>query len=529
MKKDFSFRMLVIFRRLVMSVKQSRNTKNQNERAVPIAHLKDFYAVNPPFCHIAIVIDPATGKLRYEVVEPTLSEKEKEIVEKIKAFIRESMDVDVRDVEDPSKAKEFVVQAAKKAIKKYGFKIVPEALDKILYYIVRDLLGYGKVDGIIRDPNIEDISCVGVGTPIYVWHVKYESLPTNVQFDSEDELNSFVMTLAFKAKQQISLARPIIDGTLPEGHRVHLTFSEVSKRGATFTIRKYRPERYTIIDLIKLGTISTDIAAYLWVMVENLRSILICGATASGKTTLLNAIAAFIRPEAKIITIEETRELVLPHENWVPLVTRSATSEGVEEISAFELLKSALRQRPDYIIVGEVRGEEAYALFQAIATGHGGLCTIHAETVEAAIRRLQSKPMNVPKELIPMVGAFILIARKKVRETVVRRVIEIDEVTGLDPRSGEIMVNPVYRWDAATDSFIRLMADGSVLLAKKLGADGVASEIERRKVVLEWMAKKDLSKHEDVARVVRNYYLKPRETYERARSELIRLVSASSG
>ena len=354
-------------------------------------------------------------------------------------------------------------------------------------------------------------------------------MPTNVQFDSEDELNSFVMTLAFKAKQQISLARPIIDGTLPEGHRVHLTFSEVSKRGATFTIRKYRPERYTIIDLIKLGTISTDIAAYLWVMVENLRSILICGATASGKTTLLNAIAALIRPEAKIITIEETRELVLPHENWVPLVTRSATTEGVEEISAFELLKSALRQRPDYIIVGEVRGEEAYALFQAIATGHGGLCTIHAETVEAAIRRLQSKPMNVPKELIPMVGAFILIARKKVRETVVRRVIEIDEVTGLDPRSGEIMVNPVYRWDAATDSFVRLMADGSVLLAKKLGADGVASEIERRKVVLEWMAKKDLSKHEDVARVVRNYYLKPRETYERARSELIRLVSASSG
>ena len=509
-----------------MSNKQAKNAKS-NEQAVKIAHLKDFYAVNPPFCHIAIVIDPATGKLRYEVVEPTISPQEKEVIEKIKSFIRESIDVDIRDVEDPDKARDFIIQASKKAIKKYGFKIIPEALDKILYYIVRDLLGYGKIDGIVRDPNIEDISCVGVGVPVYVWHVKYESLPTNVQFKSEEELDSFVMTLAFKAKQQISLAKPIIDGTLPEGHRVHLTFSEVSKRGATFTIRKYRPERYTIIDLIKLGTISTDIAAYLWVMVENLRSILICGATASGKTTLLNAIAAFIRPEAKVITIEETRELVLPHENWVPLVTRSSTTEGVQEISAFELLKSALRQRPDYIIVGEVRGEEAYALFQAIATGHGGLCTIHAETIESAIRRLQSKPMNVPKELIPMVGAFILIARRKVREATVRRVIEIDEITGLDPRSGEIMVNPVYRWDPATDSFMRLMSDGSVILAKRLGTDGVASEIERRKLVLEWMAKKDLSKHEDVATIVRNYYLKPRETYERARSELIRLTSSS--
>ncbi|RLF18342.1 MAG: hypothetical protein DRJ68_06900, partial [Thermoprotei archaeon] len=316
---------------------------------------------------------------------------------------------------------------------------------------------------------------------------------------------------------------------LPEGHRVHLTFSEVSKRGATFTIRKYRPERFTIIDLIKLGTLSTDIAAYLWIMVENLRSILICGATASGKTTLLNAIAALIRPEAKIITIEETRELVLPHENWVPLVTRIGTAEGIQEISAFDLLKSALRQRPDYIIVGEVRGEEAYALFQAIATGHGGLCTIHAETIESAIRRLQTKPMNVPRELIPMVGAFILVARRKVRELVVRRIIEIDEVTGLDPRSGEIMINPVYRWDPATDSFVKLMADGSIILARKIGADGISSEVERRKLILEWMARKDLSRHQDVANVIRNYYLRPRETFERARSELMRLAASVTG
>ena len=508
---------------------RSRDANRSNEVKMSVAQLKDFYAVNPPFCHIAITIDPTTGKLKYEVVEPTLSPYEREIIDKIKFFIKESTDVDVKDVEEPSKAVEYITQASRKAIKKYGFKIPPEALDKILYYIIRDLLGYGKIDGIVRDPNIEDISCVGVGVPVYVWHTKYENLPTNVFFENYDELNSFVMILAFKAGQQISLAKPIIDGTLPEGHRVHLTFSEVSKRGATFTIRKYRPERFTIIDLIKLGTLSTDIAAYLWIMVENLRSILICGATASGKTTLLNAIAALIRPEAKIITIEETRELVLPQENWVPLVTRIGTAEGVQEISAFDLLKSALRQRPDYIIVGEVRGEEAYALFQAIATGHGGLCTIHAETIESAIRRLQTKPMNVPRELIPMVGAFILVARRKVRELIVRRIIEIDEVTGLDPRSGEIMINPVYRWDPATDSFVKLMADGSIILARKIGADGISSEVERRKLVLEWMARKDLSRHQDVANVIRNYYLRPRETFERARSELMRLTASVTG
>ncbi|MEM4576584.1 MAG: type II/IV secretion system ATPase subunit [Candidatus Nezhaarchaeales archaeon] len=504
-----------------MSIKRAGDSKGLEQ--VELARLRDFYAVNPPFCHIAIVMDPV-GKLRYEVVEPTLLQDEVEVVRRVKEFIKESVDVDVEDVEDPEKARSFIVQATKKVIKKYGFKVASEALDKILYYIVRDLLGYGKIDGIVRDPNIEDISCAGVGIPIYVWHVKYEELPTNVSFESEEELNSFVMTLSFKAKQQVSIARPVIDGVLPEGHRVHLTLDVVSKRGSTFTIRKYRPEKFTIIDLIKLGTLSSEVAAYLWIMVEQMRSMLICGATASGKTTLLNAIAALIRPEAKVITIEETRELMLPHENWVPLVTRPSTTDGAPEISAFDLLKSALRQRPDYIIVGEVRGEEAYALFQAVATGHGGLCTIHAENIEAAIRRLESKPMNVPRELIPMIETIILVARRKVRGVTVRRVIEVNEVTGIDPRSGEIMINPIYRWDPLTDSFTRLIADGSIIV-KRLGFDNVTSELENRKVVLEWMLKKDLSRHDDVAKVIRSYYLKPRETYERARSELLKLVA----
>ncbi len=353
---------------------------------------RDFYPVNPPFGYIGIENEEGTGKLRYRLVEPTLDGDENLILKELKDNIIERMDIPVSLLDDKDKMKEYLREESKKIFKKLKWDVPAESEEKFLSYLTRDFLGYGKIDLLMLDPNIEDISCNGVDTPIYIWHRVYESLPTNVVYASERELDRIVTRLAYKTGHQISIAQPMVEGTLPEGHRIQLTLEEVSKRGQTFTIRKFRHNPYTIIDLINFRTLSPLIASYLWVLVENLRSIMVCGATASGKTALLNSLSMFINPEMKVVTIEETRELRL-HENWVPMITRPSYQPGVKEVTLFDLLKSALRQRPDYIIVSEVRGEEAYTLFQSIAVGHGGLCTIHADSVKSLVT-LHTLPME---------------------------------------------------------------------------------------------------------------------------------------
>jgi len=264
---------------------------------------KDFYLVKAPYTYAGIAVDP-DGRLRYYVIEPELLPGEIVALNKIKEILREEAAEKFEKLEEVD-IRMWLEEKTRAIIKGYHMNhVAKESISKILYYVFRDFLEYGKLECLIRDPNIEDISCDGVNIPVYVWHRFYESLPTNVLFESIEELNSMIMRLAYKAGQQISIARPIVEGSIPEGYRIHLTLEEVSKKGSTFTIRKFREEPFTIIDLINYGTVSTDIGAYLWLLIENTRSIMICGATASGKTTLLNAMITFIRPEAKIITIE---------------------------------------------------------------------------------------------------------------------------------------------------------------------------------------------------------------------------------
>jgi flagellar protein FlaI len=339
-------------------------------------------------------------------------------------------------------------------------------------------------------------------------------------FESVEELNSMIMRLAYKAGQQISIARPIVEGSIPEGYRIHLTLEEVSRKGSTFTIRKFREEPFTIIDLINYGTVSTDIGAYLWLLIENTRSIMICGATASGKTTLLNAMITFIRPEAKIITIEETRELRLPHENWIPLVSRPSFQPSVQDITLFDLLKSALRMRPDYIVVGEIRGEEAYTFFQALSVGHGGLCTIHAEGVDVAIRRLETRPMDIPRQLIPLINVLVLTGRVKIGESIKRRVLDVMELVGVDPRSNELVMNPLFKWDASSDSFTytgKSYILDRIASIKQVNPKEIFDEYGRRREILDWMVRNNLRGFSDVSKVIRMYYYNPRDIYERTR------------
>jgi len=485
---------------------------------------QEVYALREPYVYAAIVREKETQKIRYEVIEPTLQPGEEKYLREIKNFLMEELDVSLKEIENKEKAENYLRQKIKELIKKYRIKIPAGAVDKLAYYIIRDFIGYGKIDPLMRDPLIEDISTDGVNIPIYVWHRFYESLPTNISFTDAAELNSFVVRLAYLAGKNISIAAPILDASLPEGSRIQITYGrEVTRRGSTFTIRRFKADPLTISDLIAFNTISSEMAAYLWHLIENRASVMVTGGVASGKTTLLNSLSMFIKPEMKIVSVEDTQEINLPHENWIPSVVRAGFKGDDKQsstITLFDLLKAAIRQRPDYIIVGEVRGEEAYTLFQAMATGHLGMCTIHAESAEAVINRLASEPMNIPRSLIAMINVILVMERTEVKEKPARRVSVGTEVKGFNMKTDEVLTEEVFRWNPKFDKFTS--SGNSPLLEKhmkkmSLTEEDIQRELKARKTVLEWMAKQGIRHHDDVAKVIREYYANPNRVFQKAR------------
>jgi len=494
-----------------------KETKNQLPVEINKAALtfKEFYPVHAPFGYVGIEADERTGKLQYLVIEPTMNSQEQEALEEIKKHLKTEIVVPLDVLHDEKRTDEFLSKHIQKVIRKFKLAVSSDAVNKFLYYVKRDFLGYGAIDILMRDQNIEDVSCNGTNVPVYVWHRKYESLKTNIIYPSHEELDAFITRLAYKTGHQISVARPILEGTLPEGFRAHLTLDEVSKRGDTFTIRKVKADPYTIVDLLKFGTTSPQMGAYFWVLIENLRSIMVAGATASGKTAFLNAIGMFIKPEMKVVTIEEVREIRL-HDNWIPMVARPSFQAGVQEVTLYDLLKSSLRQRPDYIVVGEVRGEEAYTLFQSIAVGHGGLCTIHSESVETVVKRLLTQPMNIPPMLIPLMNVIVHIGRTKRGNTVARRAMEVAEITDINQQTGAAVFSPVFKWNPKTDAFDFTVEDPrkdfilqKIASTRYIPIDDLVAEIERRSAILKWMVKKNIHTYDEVAKVVREYYVDP--------------------
>jgi flagellar protein FlaI len=485
---------------------------------------REAYPVQEPYVYAAIIKDPDTQKIRYEVIEPTLQKEEEQQLREVKDFLIEEVDVNFKEIETKEKAENYLKEQTKKTIKKHRIKVPPEAIDKLTYYIIRDFIGYGKIDPLMKDHLIEDISADGVNIPIYIWHRMYESLPTNIIFKDEAELDSFTIRMAYLSGKNISIASPILDASLPDGSRVQLTYgNEITRRGSTFTIRRFRVDPLTISDLIAFKTISSEMAAYLWYVVENRASVLVAGGVASGKTTMLNCLSMFIKPEMKVVSVEDTQELNLPHENWIPSVVRLGFGHEDKKggtITLFDLLKAAVRQRPDYIIVGEVRGEEAYTLFQAMATGHLGMCTMHAESVEAAINRLESEPMNIPKPLIAMTNVIMVMARTEIDGKPARRVNTTTEVVGLDPNSGKIATDEVFHWNPKFDRFSR--SNHSARLEKQMkkqeiDEEEVKRELNRRQTVLDWMTSKSIRRYTEVATVIREYYANPDRVFQKAR------------
>jgi flagellar protein FlaI len=485
---------------------------------------REVYPIQEPYVYAAIVKEPETQKTLYEVIEPTLHTEEEQKLQEIKKFLMEEVDVNLKDIETKEKAENYLKQKTKETIKRYRIKVAPEAIDKLVYYVIRDFIGYGKIDPLMKDHLIEDISADGVNIPLYVWHRLYESLPTNILFKDEAELNSFIIRMAYLAGKNISIASPMLDASLPEGSRIQLTYgNEVTRRGSTFTIRRFRVDPLTISDLIALKTLSSEMAAYLWYIIENRASVMVAGGVASGKTTMLNCLSMFIKPEMKVVSVEDTQELNLPHENWIPSVVRLGFGHEDKKsgsITLFDLLKAAVRQRPDYIIVGEVRGEEAYTLFQAMATGHLGMCTIHAESVEAVINRLESEPMNIPKPLIAMMDVILVMTRTEIEGRPARKASTAAEVVELDPQTKRILTNDIFSWDAKGSKFT--ITGKSVILEerrKKIGIseEEIKSELNARKTVLEWMVKKGTRRYMDVANVIREYYVNPKRILQKAR------------
>jgi len=485
----------------------------------------DFYPLNEPYAYVRILKDVGSLDKYYQVEEPTLKEDEYGILNFIQETLIRTLDVRLDQLE-PDVVDDFLVKSVDQIIKNYKIQIDSTLKGKILYYIARKFIGYGRLDPLMRDSNIEDISCDGSGVPIFLFHRTHSSLKSNVKFEDEDELSAFVVQLAQKCDKYISIAEPMLDATMPDGSRIQMTLStEITTKGSTFTIRKFRDDPITPTDLIDYGTMSAEIVAYMWLAVEHGASGLFAGGTASGKTSTLNALCLFIPYESKIVSIEETREVNLPHPNWIPGVSRSGFGEVVGnrivgEIDLYDLMKAALRQRPDYILVGEIRGKEAYVLFQAMATGHTTYSTFHADSARSLIHRLEGKPIDIPRVMLQSLDVVSIQISTRVGDKHVRRCKQIIEIIDIDPMTKEILTNEVFHWDPIEDKFV-YSGKSYIMerLSNQMGIDKeeMKEELSRRTELLYWMCENKIRAFEDVAGLVASYIESPGELMEKIR------------
>lgn len=402
--------------------------------------------------------------------------------------------------------------------------------ERIYYHLFRDFLGYNKIDILMRDEGIEDISCDGHLVPIFIYHKKYDAITTNIKFNDEEELNNFVIRLAQICGKQISIYSPIVDGKLPDGSRLQTTLARTVTKPSTFTIRKFKESPLTPIDLISFQSISLDMAAYFWLVIEKGASILFCGGTASGKTTTLNALSLFIPEQNKIVTIEDTREISLPHKNWIAGTTRQGFSASDEktgkDIDMFDLIRAALRQRPKVVMVGEVRGKEAYSLFQAMATGHTSYATVHASDIHTLIQRLENPPISLPRALLTSLDIIVFQNAIDIGGKTVRRTSSITEIVKLDPDTNQLIFMEPYRWISKTDDKFESSGSSKILNNIRIQNDWteeqLEKELENRKIILRWMKEKNIRDYIEVGKIVNIYTRYPNDLLKKAKEEIIK-------
>ncbi len=540
------------------------------ERAVPFEKKGHFveeqrYWVNKPYAFVIIFHSQRENEQKYFVVEPHLSPIEEELREflsgKLRTAIKYTGDELIEEHGDPSVRESVIERETNALIDRYGLArggsdgpstvarllaklpgrslptsdagplpteqvrpepaileenpstLTPFQVDKLLYYLRRDFVGYEQIDPIKHDINVEDISCDGWNSRVFVYHTDYEQIITNIE-QGKEELDNFVVKLAQRSGKGISKRRPQVDATLPDGSRAQLTLGkQVSDHGTNYTIRQFKDVPFTPVDLINWRTFSLDQMAFLWLCIENNKSLVFAGGTASGKTTSLNAISLFIPSNSKIVSIEDTREVELPQRNWIASVTRpSFTGDEVDSVDEFDLLEAALRQRPDYIVMGEVRGEEGRTLFQVMSTGHTTYTTFHADSVGEVLKRFTTDPINVSKTMFTALDLVSIQSSTRVRGKKVRRNRVLTEVNRYDAENDEINVQDIYQWDAESDEFFQF---GEPNVLEEIRFDRgwtearVEREIERRKVVLAYLIENDLNEYAEVAATLQAFINDP--------------------
>ncbi|MDD1706533.1 MAG: type II/IV secretion system ATPase subunit [Methanoregulaceae archaeon] len=484
----------------------------------------ELYPVNEPYAYIRITYDHATHENTYEILEPILTKAELDLFSEIKERIFERLDVNTQNMPD-EQARITLRNVSDEVIADFGIHLSPPQREKIMYSMYKEFLGNGMIDPIMHDRYIEDISCDGVNVYLFVYHTRYESMRTNLRYKSAEELDSFVTKLAQRSGKYISIAEPMLDSTMHDGSRIQMTLgTEVTAHGSTYTIRKFKSEPITPTDLIEWSTFSPLSIAFLWLAVESGKSCIFAGGTASGKTTSLNAISLFIPPLAKIVTLEDTRELKLPHPNWIPSVTRTSfDTAGRGEIDMYELLRAALRQRPEYILVGEVRGREALTLFQAMSTGHVTYSTIHADSVASIVHRLENPPLDVPRNMLSALDIVSVQVQARIGGQRIRRNKQLVEILDIDPRTNELITNEVFRWQPVTDEITysgKSFVLEEIMESRGWTEDRMREELKMRQEVLEWMRIKKIREYRDVANILIQYYRDPTKIMETVRADL---------
>jgi len=542
------------------------------EKAVPMAKKRHFteverYWVNEPAAFVVIFHSDRENEEKYYVVEPYRNEIETDLqaflTGKLRTAIKYASD-DVAAAADADQRKTVIERETRKLLARYdlfddpdagesfvdrllgslglrelpgedddegphldGIRARPEPavlaedpdelteyqVETLLYTLQRDFVGYERIDPIKHDINVEDISVDGWNSPAFVYHTDYENLITNVHHGKES-LDDFVVKLAQRSGKGISKRQPQVDATLPDGSRAQLTLGkEVSDHGTNYTIRQFKDVPFTPIDLVNWQTFSLDEMAFLWLCIENDKSIVFAGGTASGKTTSLNAVSLFIPSNTKIVSIEDTREVELPQRNWIASVTRPSFGEDeTGDIDEFDLLEAALRQRPDYIVMGEVRGEEGRTLFQVMSTGHTTYTTFHADNVGEVLKRFTTEPINVSKTLFTALDLVSIQSQTRVAGQKVRRNRSITEINRYDPENDEINVNDVFQWEPEDDEY-RQTADSSTLEEIRFDRGWTQleldSELQERRVLLAYLITEGLNEYAQVAATAQAYINDP--------------------
>lgn len=472
------------------------------------------YWLQEPYTFVSILEDRRSTY--YRLIEPSLTKFEKELLERI---YEDFQDILILRSTNPRLEKDaFLVDRALFLLERYKADISKTALLKIMYYLRRNLLGYEKINPLLYDSYIEDISCDGVGVPLYIYHTRYLNIESNICF-KEEELDALVIKMCQLNNKHVSVSQPIVDATIQDGSRLQAVLGrEVTPRGSSFTIRKFRKDPMTPIDLLGYNTCDLGMLVYFWLAIENGYNMLFAGGTASGKTSILNATSLFMPSTAKIVSIEDTRELLLYHNNWVSGVSRegfAADSSG--EITMYDLLRAALRQRPDYIIVGEVRGSEALTLFQAMSTGHATSSTMHAGDVQTVINRLTHEPINVPHVMMQSLNVLCIQEQVYIEEKRVRRTRSLVEVLNVDPETGDLGINELFNWEPSGDCFIKVGDSHTlqeIMHVRGWDSNQLRHEIDSRRKILAYMHEKNIRNYVQVSIVVQAYQSHPKMVME---------------